>query len=106
MIALAWLPALVVAAGLPRFVPLYGRWHQELPPLTEALMSVGRIGVGPIVLAGAELVAVLAAIGFGWVRAGLPCRRPVLFALAAAGLGVFAAGMAGTLWPLWMFRIQ
>src|SRR2546425_800995 len=75
MIALAWLPALVVAAGLPRFVPTYDRWRRELPPLTEALMSVGRLGAGPIVLAGAGIVAVLAAVGFGWVWAGLPCRR-------------------------------
>jgi hypothetical protein len=105
-IALAWLPALVVAAGLPRFVPAFGRWPQELPPLTEALLSVGRLGVGPILLAGAGLVAVLAAAGFGWVRAGLPYRRAAVFALAAAGLGVFATGMLGSLWPLLTFRIQ
>jgi hypothetical protein len=100
MIALAWLPALVMAAGLPRFVPTFERWHWELPPLTEALMAVGRLGLGPIVLAGVVLVAVLAAIGFGWVRAGLPFRHAVVFALAAAGLGAFAAGMAGTLGPI------
>jgi hypothetical protein len=29
----------------------------------------------------------------------------VVFALAAAGLGVFAAGMAGTLGPLLTFRM-
>ena len=106
LIALAWLPALVVAAGLPRFVPVYDRWHSELPPLTEALMAVGRLGFWPVVLAGAALVAVLAAAGFGWVRAGLPCRRAAVFALAAAGLGAFASCMAGALWPLLTFRIQ
>jgi hypothetical protein len=100
MIALAWLPALVIAGGLPRFVPTFERWPVELPPLTEALMAVGRLGLGPIALAGVVLVAVMAAIGFGWVRAGLPCRRAVVFALAAAGLGAFVAGMAGTLGPI------
>src|SRR4051794_3718329 len=45
MIALAWLPALLLAAFLPRFVPVFDRWHWELPPLTHVLMAVGRLGV-------------------------------------------------------------
>src|SRR2546430_5839217 len=71
MIVLAWLPAIVVAASLPRFVPAFDRWpaHWELPALTRALMSLGRQGAGPIVLAGVGLVAVLAGGGAGWVPA-------------------------------------
>lgn len=105
VIALAWLPAVVLAAGLPRFVPSLTAGAGSCP-LTEALMSIGRLGPGPIVLAGTGLVAAMAAIGFGWVRAGLPCRRAVAFALAAAGLGAFAVGMAGTLGPLLTVRIS
>ena len=106
LIALAWLPALIVAAGLPWFVPVYARWNSGLPPLTEALLAVGRLGFWPIVLAGVALVAFIAAIGYGWARAGLPYHRAVVFALTVAGLGVFAAGLAGTLEPLLTFRIQ
>src|SRR5687767_5119628 len=83
IIALAWLPAIVVAASLPRFVATFDRWPWELPPLTLALMPIGRLGVGPIVLAGVGLVAVLAGFYAGWARAGLPGRRAVAFALAA-----------------------
>jgi hypothetical protein len=90
IIALAWLPAIIVAASLPRFVPVFDRWHWELPPLTLSLMSVGRLGVEPIVLAGVGLVAVLAGGGAGWVRAGLPGRRAVPFVFAVAGIGVAA----------------
>ena len=100
MIALAWLPAIVVAASLPRFVTRFDRWPWELPPLTHALMSVGRLGVGPIVLAGMGLVAVLVCLYAGWVRAGLPGRRAVVLVLAAIGLGTFAVLMAGTLGPI------
>ena len=85
MIALAWLPAIVAAASLPRFVPIFDRWPRELPPLTLALMPVGRLGAGPIVLAGVGLVAVLVGLYAGWVRAGLPGRRAVALALAGAG---------------------
>src|SRR5438477_413860 len=44
MIALAWLPAIILAASLPRFVPTFDHWPRELPPLTLALMPVGRLG--------------------------------------------------------------
>jgi hypothetical protein len=97
---LAWVPAIIVAAGLPRFVPVFDGWRGELPPLTLALMPVGRLGIGPIVLAGVGLVAVLVALYVGWVRAGLPGRRVVGFALAAAGLGGFAVFMAAALGPM------
>jgi hypothetical protein len=100
VIALAWLPALVLAAFLPRYVPVFDRWPAqwgESPALARALMWVGRLGVGPILLAGLGVVAVLAGGGASWVRAGLPGRRAVVFALAAAGLGVFVACLAGTL---------
>jgi hypothetical protein len=97
MIALAWLPAIVAAASLPRFVPTFDRWHWELPPLTHALMSVGRLGFGPIVCAGVGLAALMAGGGAGWVRAGLPGRRAVVLAIAVAGLGVFVACVVGTL---------
>ena len=100
MIALYWAPALVLAAGLPWFVPVFDRWPARwgaLPALTRALMSVGQFGVGPIVLAGSGLVAVLAGGGAGWVWAGLPGRRTVVLALAGAGLGALVAGFVGTL---------
>ena len=77
LIALAWLPAIIVAASLPRFVPVFDRWRWELPPLTLALMPVGRLGVWQIVLVGVGLVAVLAVISAVWVRAGLPGWRGV-----------------------------
>src|SRR5262245_9379949 len=77
VIGLAWLPAILAAASLPKFVSLFDRWpaQWELPPLTLALMSVGRLGVGPIVLAGVGLVTVLAGVYACWARAGLPGRR-------------------------------
>jgi hypothetical protein len=100
IIGLAWLPAMVVAASLPRFVPTFDRWHWELSPLTHALMSVGRLGFGPIVLAAVALAAVMAGGGAGWVRAGLPGRRAVVLALAVAGLGALVVCMAGTLGPI------
>jgi hypothetical protein len=100
MIALAWLPAIIAAAALPRFVPVFDRWRWDLPPLTVALMPVGRLGVGPIVLAGAGLVAVLAGLYAGWVRAGLPGRRAVAFAFVAAGLGALPVFMAAALGPM------
>jgi hypothetical protein len=102
LITMAWLPAIVVAAALPRFVHTFDRWpaQWELPPLTLALMSVGRMGVWPIVLAGAGLVAVLAGGCAIWVQARLPGRWAVVLALAVAGLGVFLAGMAGVLGPI------
>ena len=39
LIALAWLPAIVVAASLPQYARTFDRWpaHRELPPLTLAL---------------------------------------------------------------------
>ena len=60
-------------------------------------MSIGRLGVWPVVLAGMGLVAVLAGVGAGWVRAGLPGRRAVVLAIAVAGLVAFVACVAGTL---------
>jgi hypothetical protein len=100
IIALAWFPAIVAAAALPRFVPTFDRWRWELPPLTLALMPVGRLGVWPIVLAGVGLVAVLAGLYAGWVRIGLPGRRVVAFALAAAGLAALPVFMAAALGPM------
>jgi len=100
MIALAWLPAIVAATSLPRFVPIFDRWHWELPPLTHALMSVGRLGFWPIVLLGVGLMALMAAGGAGWVRAGLPGRRAVVLAFAAAGPSSLVVCMAGTLGPI------
>jgi hypothetical protein len=100
MIALAWLPALIAAASLPRFVPTFDRWPWELPPLTLALMPVGRLGVWPIVLVGVGLVAVLAGLSAGWARAGLPGRRAVVLGLATAGLGALPVFMAAALGPM------
>src|SRR4029077_4532211 len=85
MIAFPWLFAVLFAAFLPRYVPIFDRWPAhwgELPALTHALMSVGRLGAWPIVLTGVGLVAVLAGGGAGWVRAGLPGRRAVVLAIA------------------------
>ena len=100
VIALAWLPAVIVAAGLPRFVPAFDRWRGELPPLTAALMPVARLGVGPVAAAGLGLVAALVAFYVGWARAGLPGRRAAGFVLAAAGLGGFAVLVAAALGPM------
>jgi hypothetical protein len=100
IIALAWLPALIVAAGLPRFVPVFERWHWELSTLTLALMSVGRLGTWPIVLAGVGMVAILVGLYAGWVRAGLSGQRAVAVAFAVAGVGVFAVCILGTLVPI------
>jgi hypothetical protein len=100
MIALAWLPAIIAAASLPGLVPQFDRWPWELPPLTLTLMPVGRLGVGPIVLAGVGLVGVLVGLYAGWVRAGLPGRRAVAFVFAAAALGVFPVFMAAALGPM------
>ena len=100
VIAFPWLLAVLLAAFLPRYVPIFDRWPArwgELPALTHALMSVGRLGVWPVVLAGVGLVAVLAGSGAGWVRSGLPGRRPVVLTIAAAGLVAFVACVAGTL---------
>jgi hypothetical protein len=102
LIALAWTPALIVAASLPRFVPVFDRWRWELPPLTAALMPVGRLGVGPIVFAGVVLVAILVGGYASWVRAGLPGRRWVGFALAAAGLLALPVLMAAALGPVFL----
>jgi len=52
------------------------------------------------VLTGAGLVAILAGLYAGWVRAGLPGRRSVMLTFAVAGLGAFAVCMAGALGPL------
>ena len=102
LIALSWLPAIVAAAALPQFVSPFDRWpaHWELPTLTRALMSVGRLGVGPIVLVGVGLAALMAAAGAGWVRAGRPGGRAVVFALGATGLGASAVCMLGVLVPI------
>ena len=102
MIALAWLPAIVVAASLPRYARTFDRWpaHWELPPLTLALTSVGRLGVGPIVLVGVGLVALMAAAGAGWVRAGRRGGRALMVVLAAIGLGVSGVCMLGVLVPI------
>lgn len=100
MIAVPWLFAVLLAAFLPRYVPVFDRWPAqwgELPALTHALMSVGRVGTWPIALAGVGLAAVLAGGGAGWVRAGLPGRRPVVLAVATAGLAACVACLAGTL---------
>ena len=99
MVAFPWLFAVLLAALLPRYVPIFERWPAhwgELPALTRALMSVGRLGAWPIALAGVGLAAVLAVGGAGWVRAGLPGRRAVVLALAAAGLVACVACLAGT----------
>ena len=99
MIAFPWLFAGLLAALLPRYVPIFDRWPAEwgeLPALTHALMSVGRLGAWPIALAGVGLVAVLAGGGAGWVRAGLPGRRAVVLALAVAGLVACVACLVGT----------
>lgn len=100
LIAVAWLPAVIVAAFLPRYVPVFDSWRAqwgELPPLTHALVAAGRLGAWPLALAGAGVAAVLAGGGAGWVRAGLPGRRPVVAALAVTGLVAFAVILAGTL---------
>jgi hypothetical protein len=99
MVACPWLFAVLLAAFLPRYVPVFEHWPAhwgELPALTRALMSVGRLGPWPIALAGTGLVAVLAGGGAGWVRAGLPGRRAVVLALAVAGLVACVVCLAGT----------
>jgi hypothetical protein len=98
MIAFPWLFAVLLAAFLPRYVSVFDRWPAqwgELPALTHALVSVGRLGTWPIALAGLGLVAVLAGGGAAWVRAGLPGRRAVVLALAAAGLVACLVGTLG-----------
>lgn len=103
MIASTWSLAVVLVVFLPRYVPVFDRWPAEwgeLPALTRALMSVGRLGVWPIALAGAGLVAVLAGGGAAWVRAGLPGRWAVVLAVALAGLVACVACLAGTLGPV------
>ena len=100
MIAFPWLLAVLLAAFLPRYIPVFDHWPAhwgELPALTRALMSVGRLGAWPIALVGVGLVTVLACGGAGWVRAGLPGRRAVVLALAVAGLAACVACLAGTL---------
>jgi hypothetical protein len=100
MIAFPWLFAVLLAAFLPRYVPIFDHWPAhwgEVPTLTRALMSVGRLGVWPIALAGVGLVAVLAGGGAVWVRARLPGRRAVVLVLAVAGLVVCVACIGGTL---------
>jgi hypothetical protein len=99
-IALSWLPAILVAASLPRYVPVFDRWRRGLPALTLALMSVGRLGLGPIVWTGVGVAALLAGGGAGWVRTGLPGRRAVVFALATAGIAAAAVCMLYTLVPI------
>jgi hypothetical protein len=100
VIALSWLPALVLAAFLPRYVPVFDHWPSgwgEPPALTHALMAVGRLGTGPVAVAGVVLVAALAGGGAAWVWAGLAGRRVVVPGLALAGLAAFALCLAGTL---------
>jgi hypothetical protein len=100
MIAFTWLLAVLLAAFLPRYVPIFDRWPAqwgELPALTHALMAVGRLGAWPIALVGVGLVAVVAGGGAGWVWAGLPGRRAVVLALAVAGLVACVACVVGTL---------
>jgi hypothetical protein len=100
MVAFAWLFAVLLAAFLPRYVPVFDHWPGqwgELPVLTRALMSVGRLGTWPIALAGVGLAAVLAGGAAGWVRTGLPGRRTVVLSLAAAGVLTCAACLAGTI---------
>jgi hypothetical protein len=99
VIAAAWLPAVVAAAALPRFVPAFDRWPWELPPLTAALMPFARLGVGPVGAAGVALVAALIAADVAWARAGLPGRQTVPAALAAAGLAAFAVLLWAALGP-------
>ena len=99
-IAASWLFALIFAASLPRYITAFDRWPTrwgELPPLTHALMSIGRLGVWPIVLGGLGLMVVLAGSGAGWVRAGLPGPRVVVSALGLAGIGAGVACFVGTL---------
>jgi hypothetical protein len=105
LIALAWLPAIVAAASLPRFVPTFDRWPWEVPPLTHALMSIGRLGYGPIVLAGEGLVVVLASVAAVWAWAGFRGPRVVAFTIAVIGLGVLVVCMAGTLGAIFMAPI-
>ena len=100
LIVAAWLPAVIAAASLPGYAPVFDRWPAqwgEPPALTRALIAVGRLGTWPIALAGAGAVAVLAGGGAGWVRAGLSGRRAVVVALAVAGLVAFAVILAGSL---------
>jgi hypothetical protein len=100
VIAFCWLLALLFAAPLPRYVTTFDRWPArwgELPALTHALISIGRLGVWPVVLGGLGLVSVLAGAGAVWVRAGLPGPRIVVSVLSAAGIGAFVACAVGTL---------
>jgi hypothetical protein len=100
IVAVSWLPALVLAATLPRYVPVFDRWRWELSPLTHALMSIGRLGFWPIVLAGVGLVGVLAVGAANWVRAGLPRRQTVVSVLAATGIALIAVLLIGMYEPM------
>jgi hypothetical protein len=106
MVAMSWAPALVLACSLPQFVPTFDRWPrgQELPALTLALMSVGRLGVWPIVLTGLTLVAVLALGCAGCARAGLPGNRAATIAIGLVGIGLMGALFWGVLGPMALFR--
>ncbi len=101
MVVLAWVPAALLAASLPRFVTVLDRWHWPLPTLTLALREVGRQGYWFIVLAEVGLVAALACCCASWVRADLPFKKSVVFMLAGFGVVVvFPVLMWGTMGPV------
>src|SRR5689334_21011699 len=77
-IAGAWLPAVVLAACLPRYVPVFDRWPAawgEPPALTHALVAVGRLGAGPVALAGLGRAAGPGGCGPGCPAGGPWCWR-------------------------------
>lgn len=100
IVALAWLPVLLIAASLPRFVSLFDRWNEDLPPLTHALVNIGRLGYGPIVLAEVGLLTALSVGCATLASARLPSHRPVVMTVAVFGILMFPVLFWGVMGPM------
>ena len=111
LIGSAWLPAVLFAASrLPRFVAIFDEMEAtglKMPGLTSALMPLGRLGTGPLALAGTGVVALLIVGYAGWVRAELPGRRIVVASLLAVlGLVAFFTCLVATILPATAIQSQ
>lgn len=104
----AWLPAIILAAFLPRFVSVFDRISEkgELPTLARTMLPLGRLGPIPAVLIVAGCVAVLVGIFHVWSRAGLRHRWIVLSALSFAGFAAFSIGLIGLIQPVYSIGAQ